>query len=122
MMYSLIHGNKIQLSRSRPCTGIEVKTEVDDDLIRARDGKAGSEWLCSEILLIQTTSDHFDPLKKTKLKSFKDLKAVRKVCNKNLIRPLRMNRDVFARMALLGEFRQIDMTRIVELSVVVNNL
>ena len=47
---------------------------------------------------------------------------MRKVRNKDLIRPLRMDRDVFARMALLGEFRQIDMTRIIELSVVVNSL
>ena len=60
----------------------------------------------------QPTFDYFDTLKKTKLKSFKDLKAVCKVRNKdlvsNLVLPLRMDRDVFARMALLGEFRQID--------------
>ena len=57
------------------------------------------------------TSDYFDPLKETNLKSFKDLKAVCKVRNK-LILPLRMNRDVFTRMALLGEFRHIDMKSI----------
>ena len=55
------------------------------------------------------TSDFFDPLKKTKLKSFKDLRALRKVRNKDLVFPLRMDRDVFARMALLGQFRQIEM-------------
>ena len=55
------------------------------------------------------TLDYFDTLKKTtKLKSFKDLKAVCKVRNKDLGLPLRMDRDVFARMALLGQFRQID--------------
>ena len=45
------------------------------------------------------------------LKSFKDLKAVCKVRNKDLVLPLRMDRDVFAiaRMALLGQFRHIDM-------------
>ena len=54
-------------------------------------------------------SDFFDPLKKTKLKSFKNLRAVRKVHNNDLVFPLRMDRDIFARMALLGQFRQIDM-------------
>ena len=34
---------------------------------------------------------------------------MRKVRNKNLVLPLRMDRGVFARMALLGQFRQIDM-------------
>ena len=52
------------------------------------------------------TLDYFDTLKKTtKLKSFKDLKAVCKVRNKDLGLPLRMDRDVFARLALLGQFR-----------------
>ena len=32
-----------------------------------------------------------------------------KVRNKDLLLPLRMDRDVFAQMALLGQFRQIDM-------------
>ena len=57
----------------------------------------------------QPTLDNFDTLKKTKLKSFKDLKAVCKVRNKDLVLALYMDRDVFARMALLGQFRQIDM-------------
>ena len=37
------------------------------------------------------------------------MKAVCKVRNKDRVLPLRMDRDVFARMALLGQFRQIDM-------------
>ena len=51
------------------------------------------------------TLDYFDPLKKAKLKSSKDLKAVHKVHNKNLVLPLQMVRDVFARTE---QFRQID--------------
>ena len=43
------------------------------------------------------TLDYFDTLKKTKLKSFKDLKAVCRVRNKDLILPLPMDGDVFAR-------------------------
>ena len=49
------------------------------------------------------TLDYFDTLKKTKMKSLKDLKAVCKVRKKDLVLPLRMDRDVFARMALLGQ-------------------
>ena len=55
------------------------------------------------------TFDYFDTLKKTKLESFKDLKAVCKVRNKDLVLPPRMDRDVFARMSLLQQLRQIDM-------------
>ena len=59
--------------------------------------------------LSHPTLDYFDTLKKTKLKYFKDPKAVGKVRNKDLVLPLRIDRDVFARMPLLGQFRQIDM-------------
>ena len=54
-------------------------------------------------------SDYFDALKKAKVKSFNDLKVVRKVGNKDVVPPLRMDRGAFAWMALLGQFRQIDM-------------
>ena len=40
------------------------------------------------------TLDYFDTLKKTRLKSFKDLKAVCKVRNKDLVLPLRMDREI----------------------------
>ena len=84
-------------------TGIEATTEVSDDLLQVANDFVVNR--CSS----NPTSDYFDTLKKAKLKSFKDLKVVRKVRNKDLVLPLRIDRDVFARMALLGEFRQIDM-------------
>ena len=55
------------------------------------------------------TLHYFDTLKKTKLKSCKDLNAVCKARKKDLVLPLRMDRNMFARMALLSQFRQIDM-------------
>ena len=55
------------------------------------------------------TSDYFDPLRKIKLKSFKGLKTTTKVRIKDLVLPLRMDRALFGRMALLGQFRKIDM-------------
>ena len=56
------------------------------------------------------TITFFDPLKKLKLnKSFKNLKAVTKLRSKVAVIPIKLDRDVFARMALLRQFRKIDM-------------
>ena len=88
-------------------TGIEVTTEVSNDLLQAKSkGKQAANDFIVNRCSSNPTSDYFDPLKKAKLKSFKDLKAVRKVRNKDLVFPLPMDRDVFARMhmALLGQF------------------
>ena len=91
-------------------TGIEATAEVSDDLLLAKSkGKQTANDFVANRCSANPTSDYFDPLKKAKLKSFKDLKAVRKVRNKDLVLPLRMDRNVFAQMALLGQFRQIDM-------------
>ena len=92
------------------CSRVCPLVENGDDLlqVKSRRKQAAYDFVvnhCSS----DPTLDYFDPLKKAKLKSFKDLKAVRKVHNKNLVLPLRMDRDVFARMVLLGQFRQIDM-------------
>lgn len=43
-----------------------------------------------------------------KLKSFKDLKTITKIRTKDLVLPLQMDRALFAQMALLGQFRKID--------------
>jgi len=87
------------------CTGIEATTEVSDDLLQAKSkGKQAANDFVVNRCSSNPTSDYFDPLKKAKLKSFKDLKAVCKVRNKDLVLPFPMDRDVFARMALLGHF------------------
>ena len=101
-MCSPIHGNDA-------CSRVCPLVDHGDGLlqVKSRRRQAAYDFVvnhCSS----DPTLDYFDPLKKAKLKSFKDLKAVRKVHNKNLALPLRMARDVFARMALLEQFRQID--------------
>ena len=55
------------------------------------------------------TLDFFDPLKKNSLKTFKNMKEVTKVRSKDLLVPLKMDRNLFARMALLGQFRKLDL-------------
>ena len=81
------------------CSRVCPLVDDGDDLLQVKSRRKQAS---------DPTLDYFDPLKKAKLKSFKDLKAVRKVYNKNLVLPLRMARDVFARMELLEQFRQID--------------
>ena len=44
-----------------------------------------------------------------KLKSFKDLKTITKIRTKDLVLFQQMDRALFPRMALLGQFRKIDM-------------
>ena len=92
------------------CTGTKATTEVSDDLLQAKSkGKQGANDLAVSRCSSHPTLDYFDTLKEAKLKSFKDLKAVYKVRNNDLVLSLRMDRDVFGRMTLLGQFRQIDM-------------
>jgi len=64
--------------------GIEATTEVSEDLLQAKSkGKQAVNDFVVNRCSSNPTSDYFDPLKKAKLKSFKDLKAVRKVRNKD---------------------------------------
>lgn len=72
-------------------------------------GKAPLGNLWKQRCSSDETVPFFDPLKKLKLKTFKNLKAVTKVRSKDAVIPIKLDRDVFARMALLGQFRQIDM-------------
>ena len=63
-------------------TGIEATKEVSDDLLQAKSrGKQAANDFEVNRCSSDPTLDYFDPLKKAKLKSFKDLKAVRKVHN-----------------------------------------
>ena len=91
-------------------TGVAATSEVSNDLLEARERgqKAVNEFVVSRCSLASTL-DYFDPLRKMKLKSFKDLKITTKVRTRDLVLPLRMDRALFGRMALLGQFRKIDM-------------
>ena len=62
------------------CTGIEATTEVSDDLPQAKskEKQAANDFVGCRCA-IHPTLDFFDTLKKAKMKSFKDLKAVCKI-------------------------------------------
>ena len=91
-------------------TGVAVTTEGRNDLLQARERgqKALSDFVISRCSSLPT-ANFFDPLRKMKLKSFKDLKTITKIRTKDLVLSLQMDRALFAQMALLGQFRKIDM-------------
>ena len=63
--------------------------------------------------------DCFDPLQKSKMKTFKDLKKVVKANVKDRMVPLKIDRNLFARMALAGQFtRKIDLKTVFPYSLV----
>ena len=90
-------------------TGVAATTEVRNDLLQATDRgqKALNDFGISRCSSLPT-ANFFDPLRKMKLKSFKDLKTITKIRTKDLVLPLQMDRALFVRMALLGQFRKID--------------
>ena len=91
-------------------TGVAATTEVRNDLPQARERcqKALNDFVISRCSSLPT-ANLFDPLRKMKLKSLKDLKTITKIRTKDLLLPLKMDRALFARMALHGQFRKIDM-------------
>ena len=89
-------------------TGIEATSEVRSNLLQAKEkGLAACKEFIKDRCSSDSVLDYFDPLKKQKLKTFKDLKAVSKISIKDRVLPLQMDRTLFARMAVLGQFRHI---------------
>ena len=59
--------------------------------------------------ITSSKTDFHDPMQKTNLQTFKSLKKVMKVNAKGLLVPLKVDKNLFARMALIGQFRKIDL-------------
>ena len=72
-------------------------------------GLAACKKFIEERCSSDSTIDYFDPKKKQKLKTFKDLKTINKMSIKDRVLPLQMDRTLFSRMAVLGQFHQINM-------------
>ena len=94
-------------------TGIVVTTEIRDDLLKARERgqKARNEFVLARYLAAPK-KDFYDPMTKLGLKSFKNLRTTVKVQSKAKVIPLQMDRTLFARIALLSQFRKINMKMI----------
>ena len=91
-------------------TGLEATADIKDSLFKAKEvGLKGSQEFIDTRGSANPELDFFDPLPKSKMKTFKDLKKVVKVNVKDRLIPLRMDRNLFSRMALAGQFRKIDL-------------
>ncbi len=94
-------------------TGIAASLEVKNDLLSAKEKGMNA---CKNFVISrcssEPTAEFFDPLKKTNLKTFKHLKKVVNVQKKDKLIPLKMNQTLFARMALIAQFRKIDLKEV----------
>ena len=91
-------------------TGLEATADIKDNLLKAKEvGLKGCQEFIDTRGSANPELDFFDPLPKSKMKTFKDLKKVVKVNVKDRLIPLKMDRNLFARMALAGQFRKIDL-------------
>ena len=86
--------------------GVAATIEVRYDLLQAR--AQGQIMALNDFVISRCpslpTANFFDPSRKMKLKSFKNLKTITKIRTKDLVLPLQMDRVLIARMALLGSF------------------
>ena len=101
---------KINVKFTSLSTGIAVTSEIRDDLLKARERgqKAAKEFVLARSSATPK-KDFYDPMKKVKLKTFNNLKTTVKVQSKAKVISLQMDRSLFAHMALLSQFRKIDM-------------
>lgn len=77
-------------------TGAAETTEVRDELLQARDRgqKALNDFVISQCSSMPT-ANFFDPSRKMKLKSFKDLNTTTTMRAKDLVLPLQMDQALF---------------------------
>ena len=69
-------------------TGIEATSEVCSNLLQAKEkGLAACKKIIDERCSSDFTIDYFDPLKKQKLKKFKNLKTISKISIKDRVPP-----------------------------------
>ena len=99
-------------------TGIVASDTIRENLLSARKyGQLACKDFIDNHCITSPKTDFHDPLQKTNLQTFKSLKKVMKVNAKGLLVPLKTDKSLFARMALTGQFRKIDVKRCFQLSV-----
>ena len=67
---------------------------------------------CSE----NPSIDFFDTLSKTKLRTFSSLKKTISIKSKYRLIPLKMDKELFARITLMSQFRKIDLKTVFKYS------
>ena len=83
-------------------SGPEATERVSRDLLQAKTlGQEALKKFIKEHILT-TTADFYEPVKKLKLSTFKDLVKVFKISVKNRMIPLKYNRDLFTQIKVLS--------------------
>ena len=91
-------------------TGIVASDTIKENLLNARKyGQLACKDFIDNHCITSPKTDFHDPMQKTNLQTFKSLKKVMKVNAKGLLVPLKMDKNLFVRMALIGQFRKIDL-------------
>ena len=91
-------------------SGLYASPDIVEDLLDAR--KKGVEKFKQFVTLrcsAEPKKDFFDTLEKSKLKTFSSLKKTVTVKSKDRLIPMKLDKDLFARITLLSQFRKIDL-------------
>ena len=95
--------------------GIKATVEVSRDILDAKKrGEEASYNFVTDRCTANPKKDFFDPVKKLKLKIYNNLKHSVKIKKGDETIPLKMDRTLFARMAVLGQSRKSDLKTIFE--------
>ncbi|XP_014665188.1 PREDICTED: uncharacterized protein LOC106807386 [Priapulus caudatus] len=91
-------------------TGIVAPANVAKDLLEAKDkGVTAYKEFHQDRLGMDAKKDFFEPLKRQKLKTFSNLKVKRTYQTQGRTIIMKADRNLFAKMALIGQTRQLDM-------------
>ena len=106
----LSQNNLVCISNGALATG-----KVRDDLLGAREkGEAAMETFIETSLLKGTTMSMFDPIKKLKLGTFSSMCKNMKTTCKNKEVSLRASRSLFAKLCIVMQRREIDLTKVLK--------
>ena len=91
-------------------TGIQTAENVTKDLLSAQElGKTVMVQFIKERLAVGSSKSIFDPIKKSKLGTFKSINKIKVCKTKNKILSLTSTRDLFSKIAIISQKRSVDL-------------
>ena len=89
-------------------TGIQTAENVTKDLLSAQElGKTVMVQFIKERLAVGSSKSIFDPIKKSKLGTFKSINKIKVCKTKNKILSLTSTRDLFSKIAIISQKRSV---------------
>ena len=91
-------------------TGIQTAENVMKDLLSAQQlGKTAMVQFVKERLAVGSSKSIFDPIKKSKLGTFKSINKIKVSKTKNKIISLTSTKDLFSKIAIISQKRSVDL-------------